>query len=295
MNFNDIRGVIPAIITVFDEEGKIDETKFRNFIEYLTNKVHGLFVCGTYGSGPIMTLKERKKTLEIVVEQVNGRIPVIVHVGATSPEDIFELTVHAKAVGATAVASVSPFYYKYKQENIIRFFNEFVSKVDIPVFIYNNPKTTGIEIEIETVKKLKEIGLVGIKDSTFDLSYFYRMKSEVGFDDFIYVSGSEAFIIPTISLGASAIISGLANVFPEIVVELYEATINKDYEKAFKLLEKVNVLRQIQHFTDSIPGIHAMLELRGIDSGFPKKPFTKASDEVVKKIKFALENLDVKL
>lgn len=291
----NIRGIIPPVITIFDADGKVNESKYRNFIEFLANKVHGLFVCGTYGAGPAMTLEERKQVTEIAIDQVDGRIPVIVHVGTSCPEDTFELTMHAQNAGAVAVASVAPFYYKYKQADIIRFFDELISKTDIPVYLYNNPKTTGLEIEIETLKKLKELGLAGIKDSTFDLSYFYRVKTEVGFDNFTYISGTEAFIVPTIPLGASAAICGLANAFPEIVVDLYKAVINKEYEKAFELQEKVNALRQVQHLTDSIYGIHIMLKLRGIDSGYPKKPLALPGNEVAEEISLALENLGVKL
>ncbi|AKI97760.1 dihydrodipicolinate synthase family protein [Kosmotoga pacifica] len=291
----NIRGIIPPVVTIFNADGKVDEAGYRNLVEFLTEKVHGLFVCGTYGAGPAMTLEERKRVTEIAIDQVKGRIPVIVHVGAACPEDTLDLALHAKNAGAVAVASVAPFYYKYKQADIIRFFNELISKVDIPVFLYNNPKTTGLEIEIETLKELKKLGLAGIKDSTFDLSYFYRVKTEVGLDDFVYVSGTEAFIIPTIPLGASAAICGLANAFPEIVVELYEAAINKEYEKAFELQERVNALRQVQHLTDSILGIHIMLKFRGINSGYPKKPLALPGNDVEERIKAALKNLDVKL
>jgi len=291
----DIRGIIPPVVTIFNADGKVDEARYRNHIEFLANKVHGLFVCGTYGAGPAMTLEERKRVTEIAIDQVNGRVPVIVHVGASCPEDIVELTVHAKSTGAVAVASVAPFYYKYKQADIIRFFDELISKADIPVYLYNNPKTTGLEIEIETLKVLKKHGLAGIKDSTFDLSYFYRVKTEVGFDNFVYISGTEAFIVPTIPLGASAAICGLANAFPEIVVELYEAAINKEFEKALELQEKVNALRQVQHLTDSILGIHIMLKLRGIDSGYPKKPLALPDNKVMERIKLSLEDLDVEL
>ncbi|MDK2886448.1 MAG: hypothetical protein PWP54_1006 [Thermosipho sp. (in: thermotogales)] len=268
----NISGVIAPIITPFDNNGKVDEYTFKNLIDFLSNKVHGLFVCGTYGSGPAMSINDRKKVTELVVKHVNGRIPIIVHVGASSLDDVIELSLHAQDSGAQAVSSVPPFYYKYTQDEIIRFFEKLASKIDIPVFIYNNPRTTGLSIEIETLKILKKMEMTGIKDSTYDLSYFYRIKTEVGFDDFIYISGSEAFILPTVSMGASGVISGLANVFPEIVVELYNYAKNNDFKKAIPLQEKVNALRQVQHMARSILSIHILLKLRGISSGYPKYP-----------------------
>lgn len=168
----NISGVIAPIITPFDNNGKVDEYTFKNLIDFLSNKVHGLFVCGTYGSGPAMSINDRKKVTELVVKHVNGRIPIIVHVGASSLDDVIELSLHAQDSGAQAVSSVPPFYYKYTQDEIIRFFEKLASKIDIPVFIYNNPRTTGLSIEIETLKILKKMEMTGIKDSTYDLSYF---------------------------------------------------------------------------------------------------------------------------
>jgi len=284
----ELKGIIPPLITIFDSEGKVDEKKYRELIEFQCNHVHGLFVCGTYGSGPLMTNEERKNVLEIAVDQVKGRIPVIVHVGSSKPDEILELVLHAEKTGVDAIATVPPFYYGYSQADIVRFFKWLLKEVNLPLYLYDNPKTTGLEIEIETLKELKKAGLTGIKDSTFDLLYFYEIKNNLGFDEFNYISGTEAYIIPSINIGASAAICGLANAFPEIVVELYDKAINKEYDEAFILQEKVNHLREIQHYAESIPAIHAMLKLRGIDGGFPKLPFVNASEEVYQKIRNAV-------
>ena len=284
----ELKGIIPPLITVFDSEGHLDEKKYRDLIEFQCKHVQGLFVCGTYGSGPMMINEERKKVLEVALDQVNGRIPVIAHVGSSKPDEILELALHAEKAGVDAIATVPPFYYGYSQDDIVRFYEWIIKHVNIPLYLYDNPKTTGLEIEIATLKRLKEVGLTGIKDSTFDLIYFYEIKNNLGFEDFNYISGTEAYIVPSIPVGASAAICGLANAFPEIVVELYNKTINKEYEEAFVLQEKVNHLREIQHFASSIPAIHAMLRLRGIDGGFPKKPFVKVSEEIYQKIRNAV-------
>ncbi|MFO7882175.1 MAG: dihydrodipicolinate synthase family protein [Kosmotogaceae bacterium] len=286
---NELRGIIPPVITIFDDDGKVDEKRYRKLIDFLCDHVQGLFVCGTYGSGPLMTLEERKRTLEIAIDQADGRVPVVAHVGSSVPEHILELANHAEKTGAKAVASVPPFYFGYSQENIIDFFKWFVKEVDIPVYLYNNPKTTGLEIKIETLKELHKNRLAGVKDSTFDLVYFYEVKNNIGLDNFSYISGTEAFIIPSIPLGADAAICGLANALPEIVVELYSKAKSKDYEEAYVLQEKVNHLREIQHYAQSIPAIHAMLNMRGIDSGQAKLPFRLVSESKYSEIKNALQ------
>ncbi len=287
------KGIIPPVLTTFDSEGNIDEKLYLNLIDFLSKKVHGLFVCGTYGGGPLMTVDERKKVTELAIKGAADRVPVIAHIGSSNPDDIFELAKHAEHVGAKAVATVVPFYFPYSQADIVRFFKKLIESTALPVFIYNNPKTTGVTIDIETLKKLKDVGLYGIKDSTFDLLYFYGVKFNMDMDEFCYISGTEAFIMPSIPLGADAAICGLANALPEPVLELYEKSIEGDYEKALELQLRVNKLRDIQHYAQSIPAIHAMLKMRGIDSGYPRHPYSLVSDSVYQKIENALKEMNV--
>jgi len=286
------KGIIPPVLTTFDSEGNVDEKSYLNLIDFLSKKVHGLFVCGTYGGGPLMTVDERKKVTELAIEGAAGRVPVIAHIGSSNPNDIFELAKHAEHAGAKAVATVVPFYFPYSQDDIVRFFNKLIQTTELPVFIYNNPKTTGVTIDIETLKKLRDVGLYGIKDSTFDLLYFYSVKFNMEMDNFCYISGTEAFIMPSIPLGADAAICGLANALPEPVVELYQKSFEGDYEKALELQLRVNKLREIQHYAQSIPAIHAMLKMRGIDPGYPRHPYTLVPDSVYQKIENALKEIN---
>lgn len=285
------KGIIPPVLTTFDSEGNIDEKRYLNLIDFLSRRVHGLFVCGTYGGGPLMTVDERKKVTELAIKGAADRVPVIAHIGSSNPNDIFELAKHAEQAGAKAVATVVPFYFPYSQADIVRFFKKLIETTALPVFIYNNPKTTGVTIDIETLKKLRDVGLYGIKDSTFDLLYFYGVKFNMDMDNFCYISGTEAFIIPSMPLGADAAICGLANALPEPVVELYEKSVEGNYEKALELQLRVNKLRDIQHYAQSIPAIHAMLKMRGIDSGYPRHPYSLVSDSVYQKIEDALKEM----
>lgn len=285
------KGIIPPVLTTFDSEGNIDEKRYLNLIDFLSRRVHGLFVCGTYGGGPLMTVDERKKVTELAIKGAADRVPVIAHIGSSNPNDIFELAKHAEQAGAKAVATVVPFYFPYSQADIVRFFKKLIETTALPVFIYNNPKTTGVTIDIETLKKLRDVGLYGIKDSTFDLLYFYGVKFNMDMDNFCYISGTEAFIIPSIPLGADAAICGLANALPEPVVELHEKSVEGNYEKALELQLRVNKLRDIQHYAQSIPAIHAMLKMRGIDSGYPRHPYSLVSDSVYQKIEDALKEM----
>jgi len=107
-------------------------------------KVQGFYPCGTYGSGPLLSVEERKRVAEVVIDEVNGRVPVIMHVGGASTRSVVELAKHAEKAGATAVAAVPPIYYGFKEPEVERHFKALVEAVSIPVFVYNNPKTTGV-------------------------------------------------------------------------------------------------------------------------------------------------------
>lgn len=286
---NSFKGIIPPVLTTFDSEGKIDDKCYLNLIDFLSSRVQGLFVCGTYGSGPLMSVRERKHVTELAVQGAKERVPVIAHIGGTNPDDIFELARHASQSGCAAVATVVPFYFPYSQADILRFFGKLIEISELPVFIYNNPKTTGVTIDVETLKKLQEVGLYGIKDSSFDLLYFYSVKHNMDIEKFCYISGTEAFIMPSIPLGAKAAICGLANALPEPVVELYEATQARDWDETLELQVRVNELRDVQHFAQSIPAIHAMLNMRGISSGYPRLPYKLVDDSVYKKMEKALK------
>ena len=291
----EFRGIIPPVITPFDSHGKFDPKRMEDFLNFLKQKVMGMFVCGTYGSGPLMSVSERKRVLETVMKVVGDSIPVIAHVGSSNPDDALVLAQHAEQVGAAAIASVPPFYYatSYYDEDLKWFFAKLINSVKIPVFLYNNPKTAGISISVDLLKQLHHEGLAGVKDSSFDLSNFYKCKYQLDLRRFKYIIGTEMFIVPTIPLGAVASISGLANAFPELVVELYKAVENKDYKRAFELQEKVNYAREVQHMAQSIPAIHTLLEFRGIDVGYPRHPYSRVLPQVRDRMRDAIKKLGI--
>ena len=124
-----IGGVIPPVLTAFDKEGNVDEKAQREIVSFLVDKVQGLYPCGTSGSGPLMSIEERTKAAEIIIDEVAGRIPVILHVGATSTRSVVELAQHAEKAGATAVAAVPPTYYGFKEPEVERHFKAMVDAV----------------------------------------------------------------------------------------------------------------------------------------------------------------------
>jgi len=288
-------GVIPPMVTPFKSDGSLDELNLKKLVEFLSDKVHGLFICGSYGSGPLMNVEERKRVAEIVSKNIKSNTQFIVHVGSTNVRDSVELAKHAESVGAEKISSVVPYYYHHNKDSIKLFFERLVNAVNIPVYVYNNPKFTGTEIDIDFLQELADIGVRGVKDSSFDILLHADYIRKINREDFDVVLGTEAMFLPASALGTKAFIPGLGNVFPEICVELFNAAVNNEIEKAREIQFKVNKLRDIMHLAPStVVAVYTMLRLRGvIDEVYPREPFKVLSDKKAKIIKQELQALDM--
>ena len=270
-----IKGIIPPLTTPFTNKGEVYEEGLRMLLDFqISGGVHGLFICGTYGSGPIMSIEERKQVAEITVNHVKDRIPVIVHVGTTSTSQSIELAQHASEIGADVVASVPPYYHHHDERDVKKYFDSLKKSVDIPVFVYNNPKTTGFSITPKFLEELAELGIQGIKDSCFSFVEFtHFLLALEKFPSFTFIIGTEALCLPGMMVGAKGCVAGLANVFPELVVSLYDAISNSNFKEAAQLQMRVNRARQILHIPSSTSAAcYFVLRQRGIDVGIPKEP-----------------------
>ena len=280
-----ISGIVPPIITAFDKEGNVDEKAQREVVSFLKQYVQGFYACGTYGSGPLMNVKQRKKCAEVIVDETGGEIPVVVHVGATATSTCIELGKHAQEIGATAVAAVPPYYFRHTEGEVLFHFQRLVESVELPVYIYNNPKTTGFSVSPRFLNELAKIGVRGVKDSSFDILTFYGfLRAVKAKDDFAFIIGTEAFILPAVPMGAQASIAGLGNAIPEPVVELFETVKRGDLEKARPLQMKILDLRDIVHYGPTVPVVQAILKERGVNSGYPKMPFQEIDEDLRKRV-----------
>jgi len=289
-----LEGIITALVTPFTEDSKLNVDGLRRLIDFqLSNGVTSFFICGTYGLGPVMSVDERKKVTELVVESVGGRGKVIVHVGSLNIDDALELARHAEDVGAYAIASLPPYYYVFDDEAIINYFKRLVSRVKIPVYLYNNPARTGVRITSELLRRLADVGVTGVKDSSFDIVRFYEDLTVVDPSRFEFIMGTEALLLPAMVVGVKACISGLSNVFPELVVKLYKLVSEGDYVNAAKLHLEVIKVRKVLHLVPTIPAVFEVLRLRGIDVGIPKPPFRRLSSKEVELLRSELMKLGV--
>jgi dihydrodipicolinate synthase/N-acetylneuraminate lyase len=280
-------GIIPPLTTPFTAEGKVYEKGLRDLLELqVTAGVHGLFICGTYGSGPIMELAGRKRVHEIVVDAVGGKLTVIAHVGTASTEQSVELAKHAEATGAECVAAISPYYHKHDARSIIRHFEQLVAAVKIPVYVYNNPHACGFNITADVLRKLADAGVAGIKDSGFSyIDFTHLVLAMRDRPDFHFVVGTEGIALAAWMTGAKGCVSGLANAFPEIMVKLWGLYKAGKYEEAADLQLTVNDARQALHIPSSTnAAIYCALHARGIDVGYPKAPILPVEDDKADKM-----------
>ncbi len=291
-----LKGVIPPMVTPFTREGEVDTDSLKKLVTFLQDEVNGLYICGSYGSGPLMSVEERKKVAEIVVETVNGKIPIVVHTGTTNTRDTVELTRHAEQIGCEAVAAVGPYYFHHNEDSLLEFYSSMLKTVrpGYPIYVYHNIKFSGYEISLATMKKLKKIGIHGIKDATFDIITFANYMRQLADNTFDVVLGTEAMWLSARALGAEAFIPGLGNALPEICQKIYQEGINNQFEECRKTQLLVNELREAMYLAKSTQlAVYAMLEIREIIKAYPRSPFIPAKNSEKEAIRERLNKLGV--
>ncbi len=289
MDIQKFTGVYPAVITPFDAAGEVDVAKLTAYVEYLSERVDGLFAGGSYGSGPIMSVAQRKILAETVVKAAAGRVPVIVHIGCTNLNDTVELAQHAESVGVDAIAAVTPFYYRHTPNVIKEYYKNLCASVQIPVILYNNPKYSNFSVSGDLLAELAELGLQGVKDSSADIALFYDYMAKVKKEGFLFLIGSQTHLLPAVVGGAHGVVSGLSNAFPGFIKEIYDNCKAGKFAEAREMQLKANLLRSVTGDGIPVPFYHAVLPMLGVDIGLPKRPFLPLGEAEVQRIEKALK------
>ncbi|MGC8971218.1 MAG: 4-hydroxy-tetrahydrodipicolinate synthase [bacterium] len=282
-----LRGVIPAILTPFDENYEIDEKAFEELCNYLIEeKVNGLFVAGTTGEGPLLSIEERTRLFRLAVKSSNGRVPIIAHVGSISLQETVILIRSAIEAKVDAVAIVTPYYYKLDEIAIEEYYTRVLEKAKgFPVFLYNIPGLTNNSITPNLAQKLfTQERIIGIKDSSGNITLiksFIDISSE-----FQVVSGTDEIFLLALTLGVVGAVSSTSNVFPEIFNGIYSAFINRDMEKAIETQRKLNELCKIFQYGKLISAYKYALSLKGIRLPSrvrsPQRELTEEEKDIIK-------------
>jgi len=279
-----LRGVIVPLLTLYDDAGDINAAGMRRLVEYLiTAGVHGLFPGGTTGEGPLLSIPERKRLAEITVEAAAGRVPVIIHTGAITTADALELTRHAQNIGAIAAAIIPPFYYHYDDEALLWHYQRIADAVpDFPIYLYNNPAVAHNPLAVALISQLVERcpNIVGMKDSSGSLDYLSAVLA-LRDGDFNTASGNDGQILAAQAIGCDACVSGNANVVPELVVSLYQATTAGDLHLAGKLQQRLNTVRQILDDGADLSLFKGILARRGLPASTVRAPMQQTPEALV--------------
>lgn len=277
-----LRGIIPPIITPLKNENELDGQGLEQLIEYLiSGGVHGLFLLGTTGEATSLSYRLRKEFIELACAIINKRIPVMVGITDTCVTGSVEMAAVSKKAGADALVVSTPYYLPMSQQEFGDYLEYLAPKLPLPYLLYNMPSCTKMHISVETVKRARKLGAVGIKDSSGDLGYLYGLIEEFKDEpDFSVICGTELFIPETVTFGGKGAIAGGANIFPRVFVELYEAALANDLRKIERLREIViQIEKKIYNIgadnSKYIKSIKCALSVLGICNDFVAQPFQR--------------------
>ncbi len=270
---NSIKGIYSASVTPMTEAGKVNFDAMRQTIRLnLKQGVEGFYTCGSTGEGLLLTVEERKKLLETVLDEAGGKVPVISHTGTIRTEDAIELTRHAKEAGASAVSMIPPYYYKFSLNEICSYYEDVMSSVDMPMMLYNIPAFTGISFNNTTGGRLlKNPQIIGIKHTSMNLYDLERMKS--AYPEKVYFNGHDEIFLSALSSGAECTVGTTVNLFAKTFVEIRRLFLEGEMEAASRAQSRINEAIELFLEVGIFNAVKYAYRSFGIDCGSCRKPF----------------------
>ena len=277
-------GSYVALVTPFIN-GKLDESALRRMVNWqLDNGTHGLVPVGTTGESPTLSEKEHKRVVEIVVEENNGRVPVIAGAGSNNPVEALAYARHAKELGADAVLCVAGYYNRPNQDGLYAHFEYIAQGVDIPMIIYNIPPRAIVDIEPKTMAKLAALkNVVGVKDATGDISRISLERLALS-NDFSYLSGDDLASVAYNAVGGYGCISVTANVAPSRCSAMQTACLKGDFKEAKRIHDELTPLHAAMFNEPSPAGVKYAASLLGLcneESRLPVMPLSQESKAIL--------------
>ncbi len=278
-----LKGIVVPIASPVDESERIDEPALRRLTRYLVdNGVHGLLVNGTTGCFAQLEDREQIRSLEIVLDEVNRRIPVIANVGDTGTMRSLRKAREMEALRPDYLAFLAPFYYLMSQTELRTFYERMAGEARIPAFIYNNPSTTKNNLAVETIAVLSENPqFVGIKDSAQDFDKWVRTVRAMRGKDFSVFVGTDNLAAAAVLAGCDGVIGSIANICPRIAVRLYEAVCSGKIALANELQDMISSVCEILGF-DFWGGLELALRHLGLCWKITLHPFASIEDHAIR-------------
>ena len=275
-----ITGSIVALVTPFHRDGSADYGRLRELVDWhIENKTDAILVLGTTGETASTSLEEDIKTVTCVIDQVNGRIPVIAGSGSNSSEMQKHKSVIYSQLGADALLCISPYYVKTNEEGMYRHFMMSADAATAPIILYNVPGRTGCKISPEVVRRLStHPNVMGIKEASGDMSYAMKIARYLS-DDFVMYCGNDDITVPLLSVGASGVISVWANIMPREVHDMVTDYLEGRHEQALQTqLRYLDLINALFMEVNPIPVKEAM-NLMGLQAGAYRMPMYPMAPE----------------
>ena len=294
MNKVPFKGVIAYPITPFDQEEKVDISLFKKLVERLViSGSHGIAPLGSTGVLPYLTDEEKEAITEATIQQVSGRVPILAGVSNLTTEKTIHHAKFAENAGADAVMIIPMSYWKLTDDEIFMHYDAVASKISIPIMVYNNPATSGVDMSPALLKRLLQIeNVTMIKESTGDIQRMHYLRKELG-EEVAFYNGSNPLALAAFAAGAKGWCTAAPNLIPELNIELYDAVQNNDLETAQNLFYKqVDLLKFI--VAKGLPrAVKSGLNILGENGGqlrSPLKPLTTAETSELKEILSTITN-----
>ena len=289
----DLRGVVPPTVTAFDDEGAVDPVSTAAHARFVAD--HGasaVFPLGTNGEFATLSTAERRQVVETVVGAVD--VPVIAGVGCPGTRETVAGAKHAEQTGVDGIVVVTPYYYPLDETAAVEHYRTVAAAVDLPVYVYHIPGKTGNRLSLSTVERIAAIdGVAGLKDSSKEVPWLTQVvDANPGLS---VLAGSDSLLYAGLAVGCSGLVSAVANVFPELVVDLYEAYDRGDRERARELQSTVFEVRSALKRGPYMAGVKTALSLRTLDfdPGGLRAPLRTMTDEDRQALARTLEGLDL--
>ena len=286
------KGIIPAMVTPLTPDGKINVEAVQKLTRYLIDGgVHGLFPVGSQGEFYALTFEEKKKVIEVVVEEARGQVPVYAGTGAVTTREAVALTKMAEGAGATAVSVITPYFIHPNDGELMEFYTTIAKSTRLPILLYNNPQRTGVNMTPDFIVRASRVeNIVGIKDSSGDMTFMAEcIRRTEG--KFSVLAGRDTLIYGVLCYGGKGGIAACANIAPKLMVEIYEAFMAGDLKRSLEAQFRLAPLRLAFDLGTFPVVIKEALTLIGIDAGPGIAPVGGMKPEAKAELKGILQQM----
>ncbi|RLC31224.1 MAG: 4-hydroxy-tetrahydrodipicolinate synthase [Deltaproteobacteria bacterium] len=286
-------GSIVAIVTPF-RQGEVDEEAYRELIEFqIENGTSAIVPCGTTGESATLSFEEHNRVIDIAVDAVKKRVPVIAGTGGNSTREAIELTAHAKKAGVDATLQVTPYYNKPTQEGLFLHFKTIAEAVPLPQVLYNVPGRTSVNMLPETVARLARIpNIVAIKEASGNLGQMAEIMRLAG-EHITLISGDDNLTLPILSIGGKGVISVVANIAPRDTADMLNAWEEGDVARARRLFFRMLPLCQAMFYETNPVPVKTALSLMGKIEEELRLPLAGMAPGNLEKLKQALRDYGI--